>query len=633
MIPEALNRRGFVKAAAAAAASAAALVARAGDSSSRVEAGADVAGGTDDVQPSHQPPWKALLSKPEHKVRTLIDVRAAMRDGVKLSANIFLPIQEGRWPVILERSPYGAKNDDWYVNRALYYASRGYAYVLQDVRGRYDSEGHFHPWDQEINDGGDTLNWCGTQQWSTGHVGMIGMSYMGLVQWLAAPTGSPYLKTIIPHACAADYYMYGMNYFGGAFMHYINLPWAMQNSAHGRQSKTPYDWDRALQLLPILTAEEVLTGREIDFYREWVMHSTYDDYWKKVSNFGKYSKMDIPILQICGWLDPHVRSLIANYEGLQKEGTPLAKRQQKVVIGPWIHTDKPVQRYGELDFGPESVIDMYELFLRWMDRWLKGIGNGIEDEPPLRLFTMARNQWKGVREWPLPQTKWTRFYLHSNGRANSLYGDGRLSLAMPDGEEPPDRYDYDPTDPVPTLGADANGQILPMDHRPIERRDDVLVFSSNALGEDLEVTGPIQARLYASSTATDTDWTIKLLDVYPDGKAINLFEGIIRARFRDPPAIRSCLPAPGQYETPKLLTPGIVYQFTVEVGVISTVFRSGHQVRIEVSSSNFPHFDRNLNNGGRLGVDERIVVAKQTIYHNHRYPSYIELPVIPAGAN
>jgi putative CocE/NonD family hydrolase len=577
------------------------------------------------------PAWKAMLSKPDHEVRTLIDVKAEMRDGVKLSANVFLPKKNGRWPVILERSPYGPKGSEWYVNRAIYYAQRGYVYVLQDVRGRYDSEGKFHPWDQEINDGRDSLDWCGTQAWSDGNVGMMGMSYMGLVQWLAAPTGSPYLKAIIPHACAADYYMYGMNYTGGAFMHYINLPWAIGQNARTLQSRLPYDWEKIERLLPTLTADEIATGRAIDFYREWVLHSTYDGYWKKVSNFGKYHKMDLPILQICGWLDPHAKSLIANYEGIQREGTPLAIRQQKVILGPWIHTDKPVQKYGDLDFGPDSVIDMYEIFLRWMDRWLKGIENDIEHEPPLKLFTMGANRWRMAEKWPLPEAVWTKFYLRSVGRANSLYGNGKLSRTPPLGDEPADHFVYDPEDPVPTLGSDPNGQILPLDSRPIERRDDVLVYSSDALNEDLEVTGPVQAHLYASSSATDTDWTVKLLDVHTQGQAINLYEGIIRGRFRDPGAIRTGVPAPGQYENPKLLEPGKVYEFTVEVGVTSVVFQKGHQIRIEVSSSNFPHFDRNLNNGGQLGVDARIVVAKQTIYHTRQYPSNLELPVIPAG--
>jgi putative CocE/NonD family hydrolase len=260
------------------------------------------------------------------------------------------------------------------------------------------------------------------------------------------------------------------------------------------------------------------------------------------------------------------------------------------------------------------------------------VENSVEQEPPLKLFTMGRNKWTTAEKWPLPETQWTKFYLHSGGRANSLYGDGKLSLTMPNETEPPDNYVYDPDNPVPTLGADANGQILPLDHRPIERRDDILVFSTEPLSEDLEVTGPIQARLFASSSATDTDWTVKLLDVYPDGNAINMVEGIIRGRFREPAAIRSGVPSPGQYEHPKLMDPGVVYEFTVEVGVISTVFKKGHQIRTEVSSSSFPHFDRNLNNGGRLGVDATIVVARQKIYHNRRHPSHLELPVIPIGS-
>ena len=612
-------------------------------------AGATIAGGTalgqqplaaapraveaGNASEGERPRWRDLLSRPDYEVRTLIDQKAVMRDGVKLSANVFLPVKEGRWPVILERSPYGAKQVEWYIERALFYARRGYVYVLQDVRGRYDSEGEFHPWDQEIDDGRDTLDWCGTQPWSNGKVGMMGMSYMGLDQWLAAPTGSTYLTTITPQACAADYYMYGMNYVGGAFMHYINLPWAVGRSTRTTTSPLPYDWDKQERLLPILTADEKTIGRPVEFYREWVLHSTHDEYWKKVSNFGKYQKMDMPILQIVGWLDPHVKSLFANYEGIQRDGTALAIRQQKVIVGPWIHTDKPLQKYGDLDFGADSILDFYETYLRWMDRWLKGINNGVEDEPPLKLFTMGTNRWRTAEKWPLPETVWTNLYLRSGGRANSLYGDGKLSKEQGGPNEPQDHYTYNPEDPVPTLGSDANGQILPLDHRPVERRDDVLVFSTDPLDEDLEVTGPIQAYLFASSSATDTDWTVKLLDVQPEGPAINLCESILRARFREPGAIRTGVPAPGQFENPQLMEPGKVYKFTVEVGVISIVFQKGHQIRIEVSSSDFPHWDRNLNNGGQLGVDPRIVVAKQTVYHNSEYPSHLQLPVIPAKKN
>ena len=272
--------------------------------------------------------WKVLLSKPEFEVATRIDVKMPMRDGVKLSADIYLPRKEGKWPVILERTPYGnsGKGD---VERALYFARRGYAYVVQDCRGRFDSEGEWYAWFHDINDGRDSLDWCGTQPWSNGQVGMAGASYVGLVQWLAAPTGSPYLKAIIPQMASADFYKYGMNYTGGAFMLYINLPWAIGTSARTAQDRTHYNWDVLFRHLPILTADEEATGRAIDFYRDWVRHSSYDGYWKKISNYGKFQRMDLPILQICGWLDAHAKSLFANYEGIQKEGTERAKKTAK----------------------------------------------------------------------------------------------------------------------------------------------------------------------------------------------------------------------------------------------------------------------------------------------------------------
>ena len=574
--------------------------------------------------------WRDLLSKNEHEVATLIDQKVGMRDGVRLSADVYLPKQEGQWPVILERIPYD-NSGEWYVKRALYFAGRGYAYVLQDCRGRYDSEGKWYPWFNEIDDGRDSLDWCGTQPWSNGNVGMNGMSYMGLVQWLAAPTGSPHLKAIIPQMASADFYIYGMNYFGGVFTHFINLPWSIRTSSRSMQTYVPYDPDELFRHLPILEADKAATGREIDFYRDWVRHSSYDDYWKKISNYGKFQNMDLPILQICGWLDWHARSLFANYEGIEKDGTERARRLQKVVVGPWVHTDKPQQEYGVLDFGEESVVDLYELWLRWVDRWLKGIKNGAEDMPPLKLFVMGKNQWREASKWPLPETQWTPYYLHSEGRANSLFGNGELKKEKPPPDQPSDSYTYDPSDPVPSLGLEPNGQIYPLDHRPIERRDDVLVYTTQPLEEGIEITGPIQAILHASSSAVDTDWTVKVLDVYPDGRAINLCDGVLRARFREPHAVRTALPSPGQYENPVLMEPGEVYEFFVEIGVISHMFLRGHRIRIEVSSSNFPKSGRNLNNGGKLGIDPEIVVAKQTIYHDLGRASHILLPVIPVN--
>ncbi len=564
------------------------------------------------------PAWKKLLSRPDHEVATLIDVKVLMRDGVRLSADVYLPREEGQWPVILERTPYGNQGD-WYVERALYFARRGYVYVVQDCRGRFDSEGEFYSVRDEANDGRDSLDWCGTQPWSNGSVGMNGMSYMGMVQWTAAPTGSPYLKTIIPQMAPADYYLYGPSYTGGALLLHITLPWTMSNNSRTRQPIGIYDWDKLFRKLPVLTQDEEATGRPITLYRDRVRHSSYDDYWKNIRFYGKFARMDIPILQIAGWWDTHSVSLFANYEGIQKEGTEGARRLQKVLMGPWVHTDKPKQQYGIIDFGEKSVVDLYELWLRWMDRWLKGIKNGMEDEAPLRLFVMGRNQWREAEKWPLPETRWTRYYLDSEGHANSLFGDGRLSKKMSSAGVPHDSYTYDPEDPVPLITGIRDGSHPPADHRPIERRDDVLVYTTEAMAQELEVTGPVEARIFASSSALDTDWTARLLDVYPDGRSINICEGILRARFRE------------SFQKPVLLEPGRIYEFRIKMGVTSQAFLKGHRIRIEISSSNFPRFDRNLNNGGELGIDPRIVVASQTVYHDAEHPSHVLLPVIPVS--
>ena len=286
-------------------------------------------------------------------------------------------------------------------------------------------------------------------------------------------------------------------------------------------------------------------------------------------------------------------------------------------MGPWVHTEKPEQKTGIIDFGEDSVVDLYQLWLGWMDRWLKGIGNGIEGLPPLQLFIMGRNEWREAEKWPLPETRWTPYYLHSEGRAYTLFGDGALDVRKPDGEQPADSYVYDPEDPVPLVTGIRDGSHPPADHRPIERRDDVLVYTSPPMEKELEVTGPVNAKIYASSSALDTDWTVRLLDVFPDGRSVNLCEGILRARFRE------------SFEEPVLMTPGAVYEFNVKMGVTGHAFLPGHRIRIQVSSSNFPRFDRNLNNGGPPGIDPEIVVAKQRVYHDDRYPSHVLLPVIP----
>jgi uncharacterized protein len=583
-----------------------------------------------------------MLSVPTHGCRLLNDIRVPMRDGVELSADVYLPRADGSWPVILIRTPYGdiAETEQGWVAEGTFFARRGYAVVVQDVRGRFDSGGEWTPWVHEICDGADSVEWCGTQPWSNGSVGMIGGSYWGCVQWWAAQTPSPYLKTIVPFSAHADIYFYGMNYRGGAFKLHGNLEWATMT--HGRTMQpswscsasrsdvapsagttstaaeqiegSPFQWDELFSHLPLISADEVAVGHPIEFYRDWIRHSSYDEYWRAITNFGRYEQIGIPVLQICGWFDVHVVSTIANLEGLQRAGAT-----HHLVMGPWGHGGPAIQPFGDVDFGPEHAVDFRTLQLRWLDRWLRGTENGVDEDPPLRLFTLGTNTWREASEWPLRETRWTQLYLRTGGR---------LTEANPGEAEQPDGYSYDPANPVPTLSPNP-WDDRPLDHSELESRSDVLVYTTDLLSDDLKITGPIQAHLYASSSATDTDWTVRLLDVHPDGRSISICDGILRARFRDPPAVRTGVPAPGQLERPQLLEPDEIYRFTIEVGATSIVFQRGHRVRVHISSSNFPRFDRNLNNGGPTGQNTDIVVATNTIHHDAERPSHLELPVIP----
>jgi putative CocE/NonD family hydrolase len=338
----------------------------------------------------------------------------------------------------------------------------------------------------------------------------------------------------------------------------------------------------------------------------------------------------VPVVQQGGWYDAYTAAMFRMWNGIRERGaSEKARKNQKIYIVPWTHHIPEGSKLGDIDFGPNAYVDLNAEDLRWFDHWLKGITNGIMDEPPIRLFVMGSNVWRHEHEWPLARTVFTPYYLHSQGRANSLMGDGTLTPLAPT-EEPPDHYDYDPDNPVPTLGGNnttwtqmkfAVDQILPgpIDQRPVERRDDVLVYTGPVLEHNLEVTGPLEVVLYAASSARCTDFTAKLVDVHPGGEAIHLAEGILRARYRN------------GYEKAELLVPGEVAEYRIELAPTSNVFLAGHRLRVEISSSNFPRFNRNLNTGEDVATGTRMEVAHQTVLHDARYPSHILLPVIPAG--
>ncbi len=555
-----------------------------------------------------------------YDVAMQLDAKIPMRDGVKLSADIYLPKAQDQFPTVLMRTPY-SNNIDSLIEKGRRLADAGYACVIQDCRGRWDSDGDYYPF-REGEDGYDTQEWIGRQAWSNGKIGMAGGSYVGLVQWQSAPHRSQFLTCMAPRVICCDYFS-GLVYPGGAFQLNVLMTWGMRTNGRTGQSIDFHNWTEAFRTLPVATMDEQ-AGRNLSFWKDWVQHATYDAYWDAINDEKRWGEIAAPALNMGGWYDLYAPHTFTNFNGLRLHGRTPAARQSKLIVGPWPHALSTSTRTGDIDFGAHSMVDLEMLELRWFDYWLKGIDNGIVDEPPLRLFIMGANQWRDEFEWPLARTTWQKWYLRSRGDANTLRGDGALSPQAP-ADEPADHFVYDPNNPVQTMGGNncCSPHIVPWgpyDQRPVEMRGDVLCYTSAPLEADLEVTGPIRLVLYAATDGPDTDWTAKLVDVSPTGYAKNLCDGIIRARYRE------------SLTNPALLAADQIYEYTIEVGVTGNVFRSGHRIRVEISSSNFPRFDRNPNTGHELGMDAEMRVARQTVVHTPAYPSHIVLPVIPTQA-
>jgi putative CocE/NonD family hydrolase len=400
-------------------------------------------------------------------------------------------------------------------------------------------------------------------------------------------------------------------YQNGAFRLDLFTPWSIEMT-HPYSVTYEYVADRmdsVLMSLPLIEQDRAM-GWRISFLRDWLLHPEHDLYWDRTSIGDDYTKIRASVYNIGGWYDILLEGTINNYLKMTGPGiAPEIRRKQKLMIGPWIHS-MGKRKVGELDFGEEAVFNGNEFGLRWFDSQLKGMDNGVMEEPPVKIFIMGKNQWRYENEWPLARTDYRNYYFHSQGNANTLLGDGRLDTNPPNNESP-DQYAYDPADPVPTIGT-----MGPYDQRSVEERQDVLVYTSAPLEGDLEVTGPVKALIYASSSAVNTDFTAKLVDVYPDGRAIRICEGIIRADHRDPEA------------TPSNILPGEIYAYRIDLWATSNVFLQGHRLRVEISSSNFPRFDRNLNTGKYFATDTTMETAQQVIYHTREYPSRIILPII-----
>jgi len=568
------------------------------------------------------------------------NVEAVMRDGVILRANVYRPDAEGRFPVLLPRTPY---NKDGAGDFPQLSAARGYAVVVQDTRGRWASDGDHYPLRDEFNDGYDTVQWAAAQPWSSGSVGMWGGSYVGWTQWAAAATQPPALKTIFPLYTFTD--PYGDLYYpGGALSLGVIVSWMLGAGASVAIPRLDVSAEEKKRLVEELAdaLDGLATGRTFNTlpltdmplvsrpelagqYPDLLAHPNRDGYWDDLDIRQRLSQIAIPAYHMVGWYDIFISGSLADYTDMrQRAGSESARQAQRLMVGPWLHG--PLTGVsGEVDFGfrgSDASVLTWEIMWRWFDHWLKGEQNGVMEEAPVKLFVMGRNRWRDEQEWPLARTQYTPWYLHSAGSANSAGGDGVLSPTQP-AAEPTDAYAYDPRKPVPTRGGGLCcwQAALPagaFDQRAIEERQDVLVYTSEMLEEDLEVTGPLQVTLYAASSAVDTDFTAKLVDVLPCGYARNVADGIVRARYRH------------DARQSKPLTPGAVEQYTIDLAGTSNVFLAGHRIRIEIASSNYPRFERNPNTGHPVNSADEMIVAQQTIYHDAEHPSHILLPIIPA---
>jgi putative CocE/NonD family hydrolase len=551
------------------------------------------------------------------------------RDGVALRADIYRPVSEGNFPVLLQRTPYNKINAADFARQAV---ARGYMVVVQDVRGRYNSEGEWYTFKHETEDGYETVEWAAALPHSNGKVGMFGGSYVGATQMLAAIGHPPHLAGICPVVTASNYHE-NWTYQGGAFEQWFNESWT-SGLAQDTASRALRDATNALvgsRVLPLKEYPVFNLGSPVDgtsltsalapYFLDWLDHPTYDGYWKQWAIDEQYASIQVPALTVAAWYDIFQGGSLRNYLGMKAHaGNEVARNGQRLLVTIGGHAGGG-RKIGTVDFGPAAAeYDENAVTLEWYDYLLQGKQNRFASSNPVRIFVMGENKWRDEAAWPLERAKSTSYFLHSAGQANSAAGDGSLSATVPS-TETADSLIYDPANPVPTIGGPlcCDGEHLPAgpkDQAEVENRKDVLVYSTAALAEDTEATGPVTLDLYASSSAVDTDFTAKLVDVWPNGYRQNLTEGILRARYRESTA------------SAKPLVPGQIYELKIDLWSTSNVFLKGHSIRVEVSSSNFPRFDRNLNTGKDGSTDATLVKATNTIYHDAAHPSALVLPVV-----
>ena len=597
------------------------------------------------------------MPQAKYRVRQEISVMVPMRDGVRLSTDISFP--EGaaeKLPVILIRTPYNKKA--WRETRAGYpyhaafmFAEQGYAVAVQDCRGRFESEGEYFVMGGDPEDGYDTVTWLATQPWSNGNVGTYGCSYMGETQVVQARLRNPHLKAMIPQAGAAIGSAGGLYRFfdifnGGALELSPAVGWFYENGSKAFYRPPPgIRRDRFLEIerffnpaptLPRLDYRGIwralpltdlmkIAGAPPNDFAELISHDLADPWWDRLGHVKDTDRFDVPALIINSWYDFGISETLYLFNLLRTNAeSPTARENQFIVISPTTHcaSESADERtmVGERYVG-DARFDFWGLYIRWFDHWLKGIENGVTQRPKVQMYVMGKDEWRGEQEWPLARTQYVKYFFHSDGRANSRFGTGTLGESVP-GNEPPDQFVYDPKTPVPSVGGPICCTGTPdappgsFDQSEVEMRNDVLVYTTPALEEGLEITGPLRVVLYVSSSARDTDFTGKLVDVHPDGTAYNVQEGILRARYRQ------------GFGQKVWMKPGEIYELKIDLHATSNVFDRGHRIRLEISGSNFPRFDRNLNTGGNNFSEAEWRIATSAVHHSRAHPSHIVLPVI-----
>ena len=573
-----------------------------------------------------------LLSAATHDVTVEREVPVPMRDGVALATDVYRPADVDRAPVILARTPYSKAVLELY---ARYYARRGYVFAAQDCRGCFASPGAFQPFLHEGDDGYDAIEWLAARDYANGRVGMIGPSYLGLAQWLAAARRPPHLVTIVPNVSPSDPFA-GIPYERGVFHLYGMLWWAEILASRAGADITGVTLARVsqrrrlaqLRSLPVVDLDVAVMGAESAIWRAWIAHPIDDDYWAPARFLHALGEVRLPVFHQSGWYDDNGIGTKRNYAAMAAHGHP----HQKLTLGPWGHTDTATRTYGERDFGEAAIVDLQREYLRWFDRWLKEIENGIDREPLVSVFLMGANRWLHGDAYPLPGATFRKLHLVSGGHANTSLGDGRLQFDAPPADSPPDRYTYDPGDPTPAARLyeepEEDARRVRSDEERVaavhayrrelaESRRDVLIYETEPLGTPLAFAGPLSMELYASTSARDTDWVVTVSEVAPDGRVFRLTQGAGRARFRDSTA------------APMLVEPGAVVRYVIDCWHSAVELPAGARLRVEVASAAFPLYSRNLGTGEHDEAGTEWVVAEQTVYHDATRPSHLLLPVVP----